>query len=189
LGPIRPLRGSSAATLGKGVSMSAMTDSAPNKPRLLYAPRWSLMCGVQIVQLLLDDIAPPEQHQRAVVRVRTTEARGASSSEPRSRSNSLVLARYVAWRASKERHHDRRLGCTEHQLAESPHKRIKAIRRRIARERLPGAELIVKLRVDHRDREARRDNKKSRPHPIVLARNVSRRASEKRHHDRRLGRV
>jgi hypothetical protein len=36
--------------------MSAMTDSAPNKPRLLYAPRWSLMCAVQVVQLFLDDI-------------------------------------------------------------------------------------------------------------------------------------
>jgi hypothetical protein len=55
--------------------MSAMTDSAPNKPRLLYAPRWSLMCGVQIVQLLLDDIEHlPSNTNVSVVRVRSSAA-------------------------------------------------------------------------------------------------------------------
>src|SRR5205823_758177 len=66
-------------------------------------------------------------------RADTSAARGATN-RFRSRSNSLVLARNIPRCAGEERHHDRRLGCTEHQFTEGPNKRIKAIRRRIARE-------------------------------------------------------
>jgi hypothetical protein len=87
----------------------------------------------------------PDKRIKAIRRrssTNRTPARRADTSATnrfRSRSNSLVLARNIPRRAGEERHHDRRLGCTEHQFTEGPHKRIKAIRRRIARERFPGA--------------------------------------------------